>query len=81
MVGDISLGELELEDSKWKLSREFGKEGSECGEFNGACGIAAHQHDQHAVADTGNRRVVIYSSTGQHQRTIVMEEGKSVTRV
>ena len=79
-VGDVSLGELELEDSKWELSCEFGKEGSECGEFNGACGIAAHQH-QLAVTDINNRRVVIYSSTGQHQRTIVMEEGESVTHV
>ena len=80
-VGDVSLGELELEDSKWELSREFGKEGSECREFNGAFGIAAHQHDQLAVADINNKRVVIYSSTGQHQRTIVMEEGESVTHV
>ena len=77
-VGDISLGELELEDSKWELSREFGKEGSECREFHGACGIAAHQHDQIAVADDNNRRVVIYSSTGQHNRTIDMEERKCV---
>ena len=77
-VGDVSLGELELENSKWELSREFGKEGSECGAFDEADGIAAHQHDQLAVADFLNRRVVIYSSTGQHNRTIDMEACKYV---
>ena len=79
MVGDISLGELELEDSKWELSREFGKEGRECGEFDEVCGITTHQHDQLAVVDHLNRRVVICSSTGQHQRTIDMKACKCVT--
>ena len=78
-VGDISLGELELEDNKWELSREFSKMGRRVREFCGACGIAAHQHDQLAVVDHHNRRVVICSSTGQHQRTIDMEARKCVT--
>ena len=73
-VGDINLGKVELQEPKWELCGEFGKQGSGPGEFSLAWGIDVCQPgDEIAVADCDNMRVVICSTQGHQKRTIPIQ--------
>ncbi|XP_022111749.1 tripartite motif-containing protein 3-like, partial [Acanthaster planci] len=81
-VGDLSLGKV-VTEGKFEQRCVFGSKGSDPGEFYWACGIAARQPDEVAVADYLNKRVVICSIDGNQKSTIPMEErpcGVAATR-
>ncbi|XP_022080305.1 uncharacterized protein LOC110973640 [Acanthaster planci] len=72
-ISDISLGQLELRAGQWEMCREIGRHGRRLGEFHGARGVTATQPGEIAVADSENKRVVIYSNEGQHMRNIALQ--------
>ncbi|XP_038050325.1 E3 ubiquitin-protein ligase TRIM71-like [Patiria miniata] len=74
-IGDINLGKLEDHQvSKWEMSGEFGKEGSGPGEFDAVWSITATQPGEIAVADNRNKRVVICSTEGHHNKEIPLQK-------
>ena len=48
----------------------FGKRGSSVGMFNGPWGVAVNSRDEIAVTDCSNHRVQIFSSDGNHLRSV-----------
>ncbi|XP_038051442.1 tripartite motif-containing protein 2-like [Patiria miniata] len=63
VVSDKDLGEI-LHGGKWKLKTEFGKRGDGDGEFNCAMGIACFSNGDIAANDVKNKRVSVFTSTG-----------------
>ena len=78
VVHDADLGEI-LDEEKWQLKTEFGKEGEGDGEFKFANGVACFSNGDIVVADTTNERLSMFTSTGCYKTTGVQsetEEGK-----
>ena len=78
VVHDADLGEI-LDEEKWQLKTEFGKEGERDGEFKCANGVACFSNGDIVVADTTNKRLSMFTSTGCYKTTGVhseTEEGK-----
>ena len=78
VVHDADLGEI-LDEEKWQLKTEFGKEGEGDGEFKFANDVACFSNGDIVVADTTNKRLSMFTSTGCYQTPGVQsetEEGK-----
>ena len=78
VVHDADLGEI-LDEEKWQLKTEFGKEGEGDGEFKFASGVACFSNGDIVVADISNKRLSMFTSTGCYKTTGIQsetEEGK-----
>lgn len=62
-------------ESKLKFLKEFGVEGKSVGEFNGPTDIAVTSKGDVVICDTGNNRVVVYSSEFEYIRTLAAMSG------
>ena len=69
VVHDADLGEI-LDEEKWQLKTEFGKEGE--GEFKVADEVACFSNGNIVVIDTGNKRLSTFKTTGVQSQ---IEEG------
>ena len=66
-VTDIGDHKVKVFDKQGKLLLQFGREGSNPGEFRFPVGIASDKSGRIYVADTGNTRVQVFSSNGKLQ--------------
>ncbi|XP_038052218.1 tripartite motif-containing protein 2-like [Patiria miniata] len=66
VVLDKDLGDI-LHEEKWKLKTEFGKQGDGDGEFRWARGVCCFSNGDIAVNDIKNKRISVFTSTGQHK--------------
>ncbi|XP_071808188.1 uncharacterized protein [Asterias amurensis] len=78
IITDADLGEI-LEEEKWGVKTEFGKEGEGDGEFEFAKDVACFSNGDIVVTDTGRMLISTFTSTGIYKSTGVQsgtEDGK-----
>ncbi|XP_071799021.1 uncharacterized protein [Asterias amurensis] len=78
IVTNADLGEL-LEEEKWEVKTEFGKEGEGEGEFKHASEVACFSNGDIVVCDFKRRLLSTFTSTGSYKSTGVQsgtEDGK-----
>ncbi|XP_038053634.1 E3 ubiquitin-protein ligase TRIM71-like [Patiria miniata] len=73
VVADIELGDV-LQEEKWQLKEEFGKFGSEDGEFQCAAGVACLSNGDIAVTDTNKLKLMIFNFTGEYRTSVGPEK-------
>ena len=78
VVHDADLGEI-LDEEKWQLKTEFGKEGEGGGEFKVADEVACFSNGNIVVIDTGNKRLSTFNSTGCFKTTGVQSQTEEGT--
>ncbi|XP_071808185.1 uncharacterized protein [Asterias amurensis] len=78
IVTDADLGEI-LEEEKWEVKTEFGKEGEGEGEFKNAWNVACFSNGDIVVCDFEGRQLSTFTSKGSYKSTGVQsgtEDGK-----
>ncbi|XP_038050929.1 E3 ubiquitin-protein ligase TRIM71-like [Patiria miniata] len=70
VISDTDLGEILLKE-KWQLKEEFGKEGTDDGEFKFATGVACFSNGDIVVTDTTQKRLSLFTFTGQFKTSVV----------